>query len=114
MKYVIALIQTHKFEDVRDALLELGIDALTVIEVRRFGRHEEHREIYRAAEYDVGFMPKTKIEFAVSNELVDRAVDKLRDAAAEGDILDGRIFVLELSRTVKIRSGKVDAEVDAL
>jgi nitrogen regulatory protein P-II 2 len=114
MKFVIAVIQTHKFEDVRDALLGLGIDALTVDEIRRFGSHEEHREIYRAAEYDVGFMPRTKIEFAVSDELAEKAAQTIRDAAVTGEIGDGRIYVLELSHTVQIRSGKVDADVAAL
>jgi len=114
MKFVIAVIQTHKFEDVRDALLGLGIDALIVDEIRRFGSHEEHREIYRAAEYDVGFMPRTKIEFAVSDELAEEAAQTIRDAAVTGEIGDGRIYVLELSHTVQIRSGKVDADVAAL
>ncbi len=114
MKFVVAVIQTHKIEDVRDALLGLGIDALTVVEVRRYGSHEEHREIYRAAIYNVGFMPRTKIEFAVSDELAEKAVKTLRDAAVTGDIGDGQIYVLELSQTVQIRSGKVDADVAAL
>ena len=114
MKYVVAVIQSHKFEDVRDALLELGIDALIVAEIRRFGSHEAHKEIYRAAEYAVGFMPKTKIEFAVSDELAEKAVQTLRNAAVTGEVGDGRIYVFELSRTVQIRSGKTDAEVAAL
>ena len=114
MKYVIAIIQPHKLEDVRDALIELDIEALTVTEVRRFGSSEEHMEFYRAAEYKVGFLPKTKIEFAVSAELADRAVEVLRDAATTGSVGDGRIYMLELAKTVQIRTGKVDAEVAAL
>ncbi len=114
MKYVIAIIQSHKLEDVRDALIELDIKALTTVEVRRFGSSEEHTEFYRAAEYKVGFLPKTKIEFAVTDELVDRAVEVLRGAATTGSIGDGRIYVLELARTVQIRTGKVDSDVLAL
>ncbi|MGH6718756.1 MAG: P-II family nitrogen regulator [Alphaproteobacteria bacterium] len=114
MKYVIAIIQPHKLEDVRDALVALDIMALTVAEVRRFGSSEEHTEFYRAAEYKVGFLPKTKIEFAVSDELADRAVAVLRDAATTGSIGDGRIYVLELAKAVQIKTGKVDADVLAL
>lgn len=114
MKYIVAVIQSHKFENARDALLGLGIDALTVVEVRRYGSHEEHKEIYRADEYRVGFLTRTKIEFAVSDEQVHRAVGTIREAAVTGEIGDGRIYVLELAHTVQIRSGKVDAGVAAL
>jgi len=114
MKYVVAIIQSHKLEDVRDALFAMGIDALTVQEVRRYGTHEEHKEIYRADEYDVGFMPRIKIEFAVSDRHADEAVAAIRNAAVTGEIGDGRIYMLELARTVQIRSGKVDADVAAL
>ena len=114
MKYVIAIIQSHKLEDVRRALAEHGVDSLLVVEARRYGAHEEHREFYRGAEYDVGFMPKTKIEFAVSSELSDEAIGTLRDAAFTGEIGDGRIFVLNIDHSIQIRSGKVDMEVSAL
>ena len=114
MKYVIAIIQSHKLEDVRTALAEQGVDALIVVEARRYGAHEEHREFYRGAEYDVGFMPKTKIEFAVSSDLADEAVQTLRDAAVTGEVGDGRIFVMNLDHSIQIRSGKVDMEVSAL
>ena len=114
MKYVIAIIQSHKLEDVRIALAEHGVDALIVVEVRRYGTHEEHREFYRGAQYDVGFMPKTKIEFSVSSDLVDEAVSALRGAAATGEVGDGRIFVLSVDHSVQIRSGKVYKEVSAL
>ncbi len=114
MKYVIAIIQSHKLEDVRIALAEHGVDALIVVEARRYGTHEEHREFYRGAQYDVGFMPKTKIEFAVSSDLVEEAVSVLRDAAATGESGDGRIFVLSVDQCVQIRSGKVYAGVSAL
>jgi nitrogen regulatory protein P-II 2 len=114
MKYVIAIIQSHMLEDVRDALIALDITTLTAIEVRRFGGSEEHTEFYRAAEFKVGFLPKTKIEFAVSDELVDRAVQALQEAATTGSTGDGRIYVLELAKTVQIRTGKADANVPAL
>ncbi|HWA44711.1 MAG TPA: P-II family nitrogen regulator [Hypericibacter adhaerens] len=114
MKYVIAVIQSHRLENVRDALVGLGIGAFTAYEVRRFGDSEEHTEFYRAAEFSVGFLPKTKIEFAVSDELADRAVKALRDAATTGSVGDGRIYVLELARTVQIKSGRIDADVAAL
>ncbi|MDZ4735169.1 MAG: P-II family nitrogen regulator [Rhodospirillaceae bacterium] len=114
MKYVIAIIQSHMLEDVKDALVALDITTFTAIEVRRFGGSEEHTEFYRAAEYSVGFLPKTKIEFAVSDELADRAVKSLRDAATTGSTGDGRIYVLELAKTVQIRTGKADADVLAL
>ncbi len=114
MKYVVAVIQTHMLEDVRDALIELGIDSLMVAEVRRYGSQEEHTEIYRGDEYSIGFMPKTKIEFAVSDDRADQVVARIRDAAVTGEIGDGRIYVLDLSHTVQIRSGKIDADVPAL
>jgi nitrogen regulatory protein PII len=114
MKYVIAIIQPHKLEEVRDALVELGILAITASEVRRFGTSEEHVEFYRAEEYRVGFLPKMRVEFAVSDELMDRAVQTLRDAATTGSVGDGRIYVLELAQTVQIRTGRIDADVLAL
>ncbi len=114
MKLVNAVIQSHKLEEVRDALAALGVEAMTVYEVKRFGLHETHKEFYRAADYNVGFLPKTKVEFAVSNELVDQAVDTLRNAAMTGEVGDGRIFVSELTHVIQIRSGKVDAAADAL
>ena len=114
MKLVNAVIQSHRLEDVRDALAAVGVEAITVYEVKRFGLQEQHTEFYRAAEYSVGFLPKTKLEFAVSDELADRAVEALRDAATTGEIGDGRIFVSELAQVVQIRSGKVNAAADAL
>ncbi len=100
MKYVIAIVQSHRLETIREALAVHGVESLIVVEARRYGAHEEHREFYRGAEYDVGFMPKTKtktkIEFAVSSELADEAVQTLREAAFTGEIGDGRIFVLSI------------------
>ncbi len=114
MKLVNAVIQSHRLENVRDALAAIGVEAMTVFEVKRFGLQEEHTEFYRAAEFSVGFLPKTKLEFAVSDELVDKAVETLRNAALTGEVGDGRIFVSDLSHVVQIRSGKIDAGVDAL
>lgn len=114
MTLVSAVIQPHRLDNVRNALAEVGVEAITVYEVNRFGLQEQHTELYRSSEYNIGYMPKTKIEFAVSHELVDRAVEALRAAATTGEICDGRIFVAELSHVIQIRSGKVDASVDAL
>ncbi len=114
MKYIIAIVHTHKFEDVRDALLGLDIESLSVVEVKRYGSTEEHTEFYRADEYQVGFMPKTKIGFAISTDLADRAVEAIQKAATTGTEGDGRIYVLELAQTVQIKSGKVDADVPVL
>jgi nitrogen regulatory protein P-II 2 len=114
MKYVIAIIQSHRLEEVREALAAHGVDSLIVVEARRYGTHEEHREFYRGAEYDVGFLPRTKIEFAVSSDLVDEAVATLREAAVTGEMGDGRIFVMSLDHSVQIRSGKVDMQVSSL
>ncbi len=114
MKLVNAVIQSHRLEDVRDALAEVGVEAMTVFEVKRFGLQEEHTEFYRAAEYSIGFLPKTKLEFAVSDELADKAVDVLRNAATTGEVGDGRIFVSELTHAIQIRSGRIDAGVKAL
>ncbi len=114
MKLVNAVIQSHRLEDVRDALAEIEIEAITVYEVKRFGLQEEHTEFYRAAEYSIGFLPKTKLEFAVSDELADKAIEVLRNAATTGEVGDGRIFVSELTHVVQIRSGKINASADAL
>ena len=114
MKLVNAVIQSHRLENVRDALAEVGVEAMTVFEVKRFGLQEEHTEYYRAAEYSIGFLPKTRLEFAVSDELVDKAVEVLRNAATTGEVGDGRIFVSELTHVIQIRSGRIDAGGDAL
>ncbi len=114
MKYVVAIIQSHRLEHVRASLARIGVDSLLVVEARRYGNHEEHREYYRGAEYDVGFMPKTKVEFAVSTDLLDDVVTALQEAATTGEVGDGRIFVLDIFRSIQIRSGKVDAEHAAL
>lgn len=94
MKYVITIIESHKFEDVRDALLELGIDALTVFEVKRYGSHMRHREIYRVADYTVGFLPHTRIECVVADEDVDAVLKTLRKVAYTDDLGEEGIVVV--------------------
>lgn len=94
MKYVVGIIQTHKFEDIRDALLKVGIEALTAFEVKRYGAHASHREVYRAEDYEVGFMPHTRIEFVASDDEVESAIATLREAAYSGDLGDEGIFVM--------------------
>ena len=113
MKYIVAVIQSHKLEDVRHVLSGLGVDGLTVVDVRRYGSHEEHTEVYRA-DHQVGYLPRTKIEFAVADEHVQSVAGAIRDAAVTGEVGDGRIYILELAHTVQIKSGKVDAAVTAL
>lgn len=114
MKLVIAVIQSHRLELVRDALAGIGVESITVSEVRRFGLQETHKEFYRGTEYAVGYLTKTRIEFAISDKLAGRAIDALRQAAVTGEVGDGRIYVSELAHVIQIRSGKMDASVDAL
>ncbi len=94
MKYIIAVIESHKFEDVRDALLDVGIDALTAFEVKRYGAHMDHREVYRAADYTVGFMPHTRLECVAADEDVDAVVDRLRKVAYSDDLGEEGIAVM--------------------
>lgn len=106
MKMVIAVIKPFKLEDVRSALTELGVQGLTVGEVRGFGRQKGHTEIYRGAEYEVHFLPKLRIEVVVSATIVDRVVETLREAAQTGEIGDGKIFVLDVGQAMRIRTGE--------
>lgn len=94
MKFIITVIESHKFEDVRDSLQELGIDALTVFEVKRYGSTMGHREIYRAADYSVGFMPHSRIECVVPDEDVDAVVDRLRKTAFSDDLGEEGVIIL--------------------
>jgi len=112
MKLVIAVIKPSKLEEVREALTALGVTGMTVSEVKGFGRQGGHTEIYRGAEYQVHFVPKTKIEVVVADELADRAVAAIRDHANTNKIGDGKIFVLDVIEAVRIRTGETD--VDAL
>jgi nitrogen regulatory protein P-II 2 len=106
MKNVIAIIKPFKLDEVRIALASLGVQGLSVTEVRGFGRQKGHTELYRGAEYTVDFLPKLRIETAVSDSMVDRAVDMIEQAAKTGKIGDGKIFVTPLESTTRIRTGE--------
>ena len=108
MKLVIAIIKPFKLDDVRDALGRLGVAGLTVSEVKGYGRQRGHTEIYRGAEYAVNFLPKIKIEVAVAADRADKVVEAIIGAAKTGQIGDGKIFVLDIGRAVRIRTGETD------
>ncbi|MCT7376456.1 P-II family nitrogen regulator [Chelativorans salis] len=110
MKLVMAIIKPFKLEAVREALTELGIQGLTVTEVKGYGRQKGHTEIYRGAEYAVSFLPKVKVEVAVDDGTADRAVDAITTAAKTGQIGDGKIFVHNIEKAVRIRTGETDAD----
>ncbi len=109
MKMVVAIIKPFKLEDVRKALDEIGIEGLTVTEVKGYGRQKGHTEIYRGAEYEVTFIPKLKLEIAVPSESVNKVVDAITNMAKTGQIGDGKIFVTPVEQTVRIRTGETDA-----
>ena len=109
MKLITAIIKPFKLEDVRTAISEAGVQGVTVTEVRGFGRQRGHTEIYRGAEYAVEFVPKTKIEIAVDNSLVEQVVEANMKAAQTGKVGDGKIFVFDLTQVVRIRTGERDA-----
>ena len=110
MKMVTAIIKPFKLDDVREALAEVGVQGITVTEVKGFGRQKGHTELYRGAEYVVDFLPKIKIEAAVSDDQVERVVEAIMHAAHSGKIGDGKIFVSDLLRVVRIRTGELDAD----
>ncbi len=110
MKLVSAVIKPFKLDDVREALTGLGIQGLTVSEVKGFGRQKGQTEIYRGAEYSVNFLPKVKLEIAVTDDLAEQTVEAIQKSANTGRIGDGKIFVLDLARAVRIRTGEVDAD----
>ena len=110
MKMVTAIIKPFKLDDVREALSEVGVTGITATEVKGFGRQKGHTELYRGAEYVVDFLPKIKVEAAVTDELVDRVVEAIMNAANTGKIGDGKIFVLPLERVVRIRTGELDGD----
>jgi nitrogen regulatory protein P-II 2 len=109
MKLVTAIIKPFKLDDVRKAVSDVGVQGVTVTEVKGFGRQRGHTEIYRGAEYVVEFVPKTKIEIAVDNALVDQVIDAVMKAAQTGKVGDGKIFVFDLVQVVRIRTGERDA-----
>ena len=106
MKMVVAIIKPFKLDDVRSALAEVGVQGITVTEVKGFGRQKGHTELYRGAEYVVDFLPKVKLELAVDDDQVDRVVEAIIETARTGKIGDGKIFVSELGHTVRIRTGE--------
>lgn len=106
MKMITAVIKPFKLDDVREALGEVGVQGITVAEVKGFGRQRGHTEMYRGAEYVVDFLPKTKIEVAISDDLVEQVVETIVNSARTGKIGDGKIFVTELSHVVRIRTGE--------
>ncbi|MGB5397440.1 MAG: P-II family nitrogen regulator [Gammaproteobacteria bacterium] len=110
MKLIKAIIKPFKLDDVREALSEIGIKGITVSEVKGFGRQKGHTELYRGAEYKVDFLPKVKIETAVSDDLVDTVVNAIRSAANTGKIGDGKIFVLPVEQAMRIRTGETGDE----
>ena len=110
MKVIRAIIKPFKIDDVKDALLELDVTGLTVTEVRGHGRQKGHTELYRGAEYNVDFVPKTEISVVVTADKVDSVVDAIREAANTGKIGDGKIFISDIERVIRIRTGETDAE----
>ena len=110
MKMVVAIFKPFKLDDVRDSLTALGIQGLTVTEVKGFGRQKGQTEIYRGAEYAVSFLPKIKIEVVIDDAMVERAVETIRKAAGTGKIGDGKIFVYGIEQAIRIRTGESGAE----
>ncbi|MDP2618834.1 MAG: P-II family nitrogen regulator [Hyphomicrobiales bacterium] len=110
MKIVMAVIKPFKLDAVREALTEIGVQGLTVTEVKGYGRQRGHTEIYRGAEYAVNFVPKLKIEVVVAADMADRAVEAITNAARTGEIGDGKIFVFAIDSAVRIRTGETDAD----
>ena len=110
MKLVTAIIKPFKLDDVREALSEIGVQGITVTEVKGFGRQKGHTELYRGAEYVVDFLPKVKIEAAVSSDLLDQVLDAITKSAHTGKIGDGKIFVYDLQQAIRIRTGESGSE----
>ena len=108
MKMIVAIIKPFKLDDVRDALAQVGVQGMTVTEVKGFGRQKGHSELYRGAEYVVDFLPKLKLEIAISDDLCEAAVEAIVETAASGKIGDGKVFVMPLEHTVRIRTGETD------
>jgi nitrogen regulatory protein P-II 2 len=108
MKLVTAIIKPFKLDDVRAALSEIGVSGMTVTEVKGFGRQRGHTELYRGAEYVVDFVPKTRVEVAVRGELVEQVIEAIVKAAKTGKVGDGKIFVTDITRVIRIRTGETD------
>ncbi len=110
MKLISSIIKPFKLDDVREALSEIGVTGITVVEVKGFGRQKGHTELYRGAEYVVDFLPKIKIEAAVDDDKVDQVIEAISGAAKTGKIGDGKIFVYDLDHVVRIRTGETGSE----
>lgn len=110
MKKIEAIIKPFKLDDVREALAEVGITGMTVTEVKGFGRQKGHTELYRGAEYMVDFLPKVKLEVVVADDLVDPCIESIINAAQTGKIGDGKIFVSDIERVIRIRTGEEDED----
>lgn len=110
MKFVSAIIKPFKLDEVREALSSIGVQGITVTEVKGFGRQKGHTELYRGAEYVVDFLPKVKLEVAIKDELLDQVVDAIEKSAATGKIGDGKIFVFNLEQAYRIRTGETGIE----
>ena len=110
MKLIMAIIKPFKLEDVREALTPLGVEGMTVSEVKGFGRQKGQAEIYRGAEYTVNFLPKVKIEIGVDDDIAEQVVEAITNAAQTGKIGDGKVFVYNLDKAVRIRTGETNSE----
>ncbi|HCH50113.1 MAG TPA: P-II family nitrogen regulator [Proteus sp.] len=106
MKYIIAIIKPFKLEDVRESLCALGVQGMTISEVKGYGRQKGHAELYRGAEYEVNFLPKVKIELAISDELLEPVTQALTHTADTGKVGDGKVFIFELAQAIRIRTGE--------
>lgn len=110
MKKVEAIIKPFKLDDVKDAVLKLGVSGITITEVKGFGRQKGHKEIYRGAEYVVDFLPKIKLEVVVDTDIVPRVVEMIKEHAYTGEIGDGKIFVMPVEKAIRIRTGEEDRD----
>ena len=110
MKFVSAIIKPFKLDEVRESLSSIGIQGITVTEVKGFGRQKGHTELYRGAEYVIDFLPKVKLEVAIKDEMLDRVIDAIEKSAATGKIGDGKIFVFNLEQAYRLRTGEADEE----
>jgi nitrogen regulatory protein P-II 2 len=110
MKMITAVIKPFKLDDVRESLADIGVQGITVTEVKGFGRQKGHTELYRGAEYVVDFLPKVKLEVAISDDLVDTTVEAITKSAATGKIGDGKIFISSLNEVIRIRTGETGAD----
>ncbi len=106
MKFIIAVIKPSKLDEVREALTALGIEGMTVSEVKGFGRQKGHKEIYRGSEYTINFVPKIKLEIALDDDMAERAAQTIQETAGTGQIGDGKLFVLNLEQAIRIRTGE--------